>query len=816
MMPLKMPRDQSKERPTGGFGSGLIERVDPMRRPRNSLSSVKNLYLRDYPAMTTRPPHVRFADIEGPATGLHPFYETAVASVTRLGDFGGRVQALAMSPNGRYLAVASPTSARVDIYRREGMALVLDEAAGAALDSTGYRVQSMQWSPDSVLLAVACTGGSRNARIFEWTGDGLRLLGQTVINVAASISDVSWTRDGSQLAITDVTNSTVRVFNRNRTIPNSSWTSAYTISLSGCHNVEFSPDGTLIAVSRHNSSAINVYRTDDRSTVTVTGSPSGQRARLSWSGDSMYLAAASRPSSNQSGKLLLWQYNASDDRFDPLELPDIGIDEEAFACRFAHETGFLAALVDQKDDDVNRAVLLRVDGSQVNIASSHPINWTPSSLEWSNDEELLLVPDADAGGTTATFYFDKQRRESLIVGSGKDVYRVTADGQTEKIGTGMAGDRPWHAASLQGKVILTDGEAPVKVYNGLDFVDLPGDPPKGNVILAAYNRVFIAKDNMVYISNVDDPETWTDEDAGSLPVGLHTGDSIQHMASDGPILIWMRSMLYEMRGPDEGQSLNDGWWRINEVTPVGTVNGRTVQRSSLGWIWLSRSGIHYWGGGNNAPLISREIEDTISRINWPYIDTACAWLDRSERYHLSVPLDNATEPSHVIVYDHRWQAFTVYEGFASYSFAANFSSPAFREIGFDVPVTYGIAGGLYTESDGRLFEPTADELKDLQWEMTWGEDAIGSGGHHAILRRIYAVISMRPGATMNMQTSTDGGQTWTRLERMAANSHMTKVRKNLPVSTGEINRGASFMVRFTGTGAVTIHDLVLVGEGLAD
>lgn len=1103
LRPFKMPKDNSKEVPAGGFGAGLIERVDALKRPRNSVSKVANLHFRNFPALSTRHPHTRFAETSGPATGLHPFYESDVASVTKIADLAAGIRVAAWSADSRLLAVARANSGRVDIYRREGMSLTLDEPAGYNF-GTNFWVEDMEWSPDGNLLAVALrhTPGTTTTcgRVLQWDGGKLVLL--TAVSLGGSsarIRSVSWSGDGDHVAVADYFNGRIYVHRRNRQNPNASWSSLYNLSVTAVWDTALSPDGTLLAASREGSQVVAVWRTADRSTMTVSGTVTGHMADLSWSADGQYLAAASRfRTTGQPGDFFLWQYNANDDRLDPVSLPDLNIRQQAYATEFANESGFVAVVVDTKPnrvlddwqegtvptgfpsmdaiafgnnlfvavgqerqiwsagtnlawtqrlanaealfdviysgalfvavgsngalyssnngtswtsrasgtpndlhgvsfggglfvavgaegtvvtsasgttgwtaqdsgvtedlyavaygmgkhvivgqggvvlvsddgvtwepqtsgtdsdlyaviangdrfiaagaggvilvsedgetwheaqsgtnatvrriavgetfliavcddssilvsedgevwevvassatplrgicfggnaqfvavggaDDVGvvyhtaikddpqpgRGLLLRVDGSLVSVVSTHIIDWPAPMIAWSGDEDLLLVPGESTGQPMHMYFFDKQRRESLIVGSGPDVYSVTADGQVQKIGTGLAPDRPWSAASISGRVVMTDGVNPVKAWNGLEFVDLPGDPPKQPVIMSAYNRLFLAGENIIYVSDIDNIEAWTGGDAGSIPVGAGTGDAIQHMASDGPIAIWMRSRLYQLRGPDEGQLLNEGNWRLNEVAPVGTVNSRTVVRSSLGWFWLSQVGIHFWGGGVSVGLISEKIEDVIHRINWPYIDTACAWLDRTERYHLSVPLDNATEPSHVVVFDPRSQTFTLYRDLPPYSFAATFSSPAFRDIGYEVPVMLASGGGLYTEADSRRFQSTDETVTKLAWELEWGPSSLGLVAHDGILRRVYVVLSMEPGSTANLQTSVDEGRTWTDPERLQADAYMTKVRRNLPLNTGEVNRGASFMVRIFGTGVVTVHDIVPVGEGLA-
>ena len=89
---------------------------------------------------------------------------------------------------------------------------------------------------------------------------------------------------------------------------------------------------------------------------------------------------------------------------------------------------------------------------------------------------------------------------------------------------------------------------------------------------------------------------------------------------------------------------------------IGCVSARTVVQIGNDTFFLSRDGVRTLqrtlADGMTAiqPPISEPINDVIERINWNYAHTATA-VYRDRKYILALPLDGATAPSHVVVFD---------------------------------------------------------------------------------------------------------------------------------------------------------------------
>lgn len=107
---------------------------------------------------------------------------------------------------------------------------------------------------------------------------------------------------------------------------------------------------------------------------------------------------------------------------------------------------------------------------------------------------------------------------------------------------------------------------------------------------------------------------------------------------------------------------------------IGCVAHRTMATVGNDVLFLSRDGVRSVaktvedGDGEISEAISTPIDDIIQRINWAAVDTACAcaW---NGRYLLAVPLDTASQPDHVLVFNQRTGGWYVWTGVSPLEFA---------------------------------------------------------------------------------------------------------------------------------------------------
>lgn len=184
------------------------------------------------------------------------------------------------------------------------------------------------------------------------------------------------------------------------------------------------------------------------------------------------------------------------------------------------------------------------------------------------------------------------------------------------------------------------------------------DPPTGAVAEWHTNRMFLAgisgKSDTIRVSDILDPSYWAV--SNSFRVGGGEGESIIALKSwDVTNLLCFKESSTWLVQTDPTQDVAN--WPIEKVSDtVGCVAPQSaVQVGSDVW-WLSRQGVV--SVRRMAQETQREISAAISvpiqayvdRINWAYASTATATF-YDNKYLLAVPLDTATTPSHVFVYD---------------------------------------------------------------------------------------------------------------------------------------------------------------------
>ena len=98
---------------------------------------------------------------------------------------------------------------------------------------------------------------------------------------------------------------------------------------------------------------------------------------------------------------------------------------------------------------------------------------------------------------------------------------------------------------------------------------------------------------------------------------------------------------------------------------IGCVAHRSIQQVGNDVFFLSEDGVRTLGRtlsdqeiGVSSP-ISEPIDDIIKRINWAYIDTASS-VYHANRYLLSVPVDSATTPNYVLVWNQLTKSWSGY------------------------------------------------------------------------------------------------------------------------------------------------------------
>jgi hypothetical protein len=259
-------------------------------------------------------------------------------------------------------------------------------------------------------------------------------------------------------------------------------------------------------------------------------------------------------------------------------------------------------------------------------------------------------------------YYDTPVLEQLLAAVNSSVYSWDGSAWTLRAGYSPTPGTAVGAAQGVDKVYLCDGVGHLFSYNGSAFVDLGTGspaPPIGNIIVWHTSRVFMAgvatATDTIYVSDLLNPANWNYL-TQSLRVGGGEGQAIVTLVSwDNYNLVVLKESSSYVVTTDPTQSV--AAWVIAPVHKnVGCIAARTAVQVGLDVWWLAREGVvsvnrlQQETQREITTAISDPIRGYMDRINWSMASKASAIL-YNNHYILSVPLDGATEPNCVLIYN---------------------------------------------------------------------------------------------------------------------------------------------------------------------
>jgi hypothetical protein len=151
-----------------------------------------------------------------------------------------------------------------------------------------------------------------------------------------------------------------------------------------------------------------------------------------------------------------------------------------------------------------------------------------------------------------------------------------------------------------------------------------------------------------------------------INIGEDDGDSIKSVRSwvENYLVVFKEHSFFIINADPTIESMADFVIQTGSTT-IGTVAHRTVKVLGNDMLFLSQDGVRsilqvQESGKNNLGLpLSWPMQPIIDRINWTVAHKSCA-IAFDNRYMLSLPIDDATEPNYTIVYNSRIQQWTGY------------------------------------------------------------------------------------------------------------------------------------------------------------
>lgn len=288
---------------------------------------------------------------------------------------------------------------------------------------------------------------------------------------------------------------------------------------------------------------------------------------------------------------------------------------------------------------------------------------------------------------------------------------------------------------LQGNLYLTNG-ANVYYWNGSGAaaVVADADAPACRFLVTHAGRVFAlglsAKDNIQWSSVLSASGASDWDPASTFSVGGGDSEGVTGAVSwqDYRLLVFKRNSIYAVNA-DPTVIPSSSTWSVDTISRrIGCVSHRSIQQVGNDVFFLSDDGVRSLGRtlsdqqvGVSEP-VSEPINDIIGRINWAFIETCSSAYYRS-RYILSVPVDSATTPNYVLVFNKLTNSWSGYW--------TNWNATAFAVTSFG-----GVSKLVFGEGSGGTFEWLGWKAESVATAADYFDD--GEGYPTTIVTRGYA------------------------------------------------------------------------------
>lgn len=292
-------------------------------------------------------------------------------------------------------------------------------------------------------------------------------------------------------------------------------------------------------------------------------------------------------------------------------------------------------------------------------------------------------------------FFNTATQSSFLAVCGGSLYQSAGAGDWAQIVGYTTAAQRVSMVQAANKIVIGDGVQSQYVWDGATLSPYTiADantassivPPSCGYLSWHTNRMFAAGDSgapdTLYCSKILHPEAYGAVD--SMTIGSGDGDAITGIAPwKGHDVIVCKQFSTWLIGADPLKQPYQ--WGLSRLTPnVGCVAHATLAALGDDLVFLSQDGVakvsFYVGDETRgvSTMLSDPIRPLIKRVNWPYahLSTATVWRNK---YLLSVPLDNATTPDTVLVYDATHGCWSgIWTGISATAFCKSFLGGQYR------------------------------------------------------------------------------------------------------------------------------------------
>ena len=413
-------------------------------------------------------------------------------------------------------------------------------------------------------------------------------------------------------------------------------------------------------------------------------------------------------------------------------------------------------------DAFTRSTLLPPDASQelVNVI-------IPDNLEIRTRPGADLLGAARSNPIQGLAYFSTASKSHLlavnagVVESWDDT--VGASWTDTGLTAGALNDSVTQIAMAQGvdTMLVSDGVNQMQIWNGTTWTAggaTDADPPVGAKILCWHTGRMFAAGFPGTVAGKEQDAIWVsarlafgsgnwDKTLRQFRVGGGEGDPIMAMASlqEFTMGVLKANSVWLIRTDPTADAGNFSASQASESLSygVGCVGRRAWCNYGNDLLFVARDGVRSLqrmqaaaGQYQLSAPISRPMQPWIDRINWEYADTICA-MKYKELALFAVPLDSATSPNYVLVWNGRLERWIgLWTGWLPTAFAmSRFASVPAMMIGQSDGKIRKWKGDNDKAADATYQEDGADVLGQVATRSAlFGEPVNDKDGYHAEVR----------------------------------------------------------------------------------
>lgn len=346
------------------------------------------------------------------------------------------------------------------------------------------------------------------------------------------------------------------------------------------------------------------------------------------------------------------------------------------------------------------------------------------------------------------------------------------------------------------------GPGKLQKFNGVSNMDVSDAPPDQSFVASHSNRLFLAgtKNNLISYSGLRNADDWTSATdlytgPGQIAVETEDGEKPTGMvAFGGSLIIFKRFTMHKLFGDDATN------FSLIQAFAIGCLSADTIVVNDGLLYWLASDGIYMYDGGSVPVKISQPIEPYIKRVNSEIAKTCCMGCDGRFLY-VSLALDSFKWPNFCFKYDIRtrtwWRSSLLPRSYYKYEKKLMAYLPQTASPGSGVMV---LNGETYTDKGDQIF-----------WEARTKPFSAQTENRKKVVNRIYAVVDIEPSATINIEYAAGseiaGANVYQPVYNSTNGSGVAQTIKIPVIMRPSPNE--YYRVRFTGTGKVKIHRLII-------